>query len=221
MNLVFYSGGDAEENISLDKRLLSLKNKKNLTLTLIPAGTYFAEEYYHDIVDQYAPLGVSRILLFNIDQAFSQVFKRAVLKSDIIHLGGGNTFYFLKHLRKSGMLKELRQWALDGGVLTGLSAGAIVMTKTIHTAGFPDFDRDDNDEEIKNLNAMGLVDFEVFPHYKNSKRYDRELLDYSLKKDEPIYALPDGSGIVMTNEELSFVGRSFCFLAGKKYSVHK
>ncbi|MBD63862.1 MAG: hypothetical protein CME62_01535 [Halobacteriovoraceae bacterium] len=221
MNLVFYSGGEAEENLSLDKRLLSLKGKRPLTLTLIPAGSYFAEEYYQDIVEQYGPLGVSRILLFNIDQAFSEAFKRAVLRSDIIHLGGGNTFYFLKHLRRSGMLKELKEWVLGGGVLTGLSAGAIVMTKTIHTASFPDFDRDDNDENLKNLSAMGLVDFEVFPHYKNSRRYDKELMKYSLEKEGPIYALPDGSGIVLTDEELSFVGRSFCFLAGKKYSIHK
>ena len=221
MNLVFYSGGDAEENISLDKKLLNLRNKRNLTLTLIPAGSYHAEEYYREIVDQYAPLGISRVLLFNVDQAFSQAFKRAVLKSDIIHLGGGNTFYFLKHLKKSGMLKELKEWALEGGVLTGLSAGAIMMTKSIHTAGFPEFDRDDNDENLKNLTGMGLVNFEVFPHYRNSKRYDEALQEYSQDKDDPIYALPDGSGIVLTDEELSFVGKTYCFLSGKKYSMHK
>ena len=221
MNLVFYSGGDAEENISLDKKLLNLRNKRNLTLTLIPAGSYHAEEYYREIVDQYAPLGISRVLLFNVDQAFSQAFKRAVLRSDIIHLGGGNTFYFLKHLKKSGMLKELKEWALEGGVLTGLSAGAIMMTKSIHTAGFPEFDRDDNDENLKNLTGMGLVNFEVFPHYRNSKRYDEALQEYSQDKDDPIYALPDGSGIVLTDEELSFVGKTYCFLSGKKYSMHK
>ncbi len=221
MNLVFYSGGDATENLAIDEKLLNFKDKRNLTLTLIPACSFVADQYYKEIVEQYKPLGVKNILRFNIDQHFSETFKKAVFKSDIIHLGGGNTFYFLKHLKRTGLLKELKQWVEDGGILTGLSAGAILMTKNINTAGFPEFDCDDNEENIKNFNAMGLVDFEVFPHYKNSKRYDEALKEYSKKSQTPVYALPDGSGIIHTDQELNFIGRSFCFIDGKKFQVRK
>ena len=37
-------------------------------------------------------------------------FLEEVLKSDVIHLGGGNTYYFLKHLRKSKMLGVLKKY---------------------------------------------------------------------------------------------------------------
>ena len=60
-----------------------------------------------------------------------------LLKSDLIFLGGGNTFYFLKHLKSTGLIDELKTFAANGGVLCGLSAGAIIMTPHVHTASFP------------------------------------------------------------------------------------
>lgn len=221
MNLVFYSGGFADENVPLDKKLLQLTRKKDVILTVIPACSYLSDDYYNDMLEQYRPYGVKRILKFNIDQAYSEIFKRAVFRSDIIHLGGGNTYYFLKHLRRTGLLKELKEWVRQGGILTGLSAGAIIMTKNIQTAGFPDFDKDENEENVKNLSGMGLVDFEIFPHYRNSKRYEKALLDYSHKNSSPVYALPDGSGIIYSEDEIRFIGRSFCFHNGTKYLIHK
>lgn len=221
MRLVFYSGGYADDNQILDQKLLKLTSKKDIVLTVIPACSYLSDQYYQDLVEQYSKLGVKKILQFNIDQKYSQVMKKAIFKSDIIHLGGGNTFYFLKHLRRNGFLQELKQWTLAGGILTGLSAGAIIMTKSINTASFPDFDKDENEENIKNLKGMNLVDFEIFPHYRNSKRYESALLDYSRKSSLPLYALADGSGIIYLDDEIRFVGKAVCFHQGRKYLIHK
>src|SRR5690606_32920603 len=104
-----------------------------------------------------------------------EVLKQEVFKSDIIHLSGGNTFYFIKHLRQAKLLKDFKEFLNNGGVLTGLSAGAIIMTRSIQTAAFPSFDRDENEDNVRNFKGMGLVNFEFFPHYKNSLRYDREI----------------------------------------------
>lgn len=221
MKLVFYSGGFANENQNLDKNLISLFSKKDLKLTFIPSCSYHSNEDYNEIIEQYKPFGIKKFLKFNIDQPFSQTLKSFALQSDIIHLGGGNTFYFLKYLRKTGLLKELKEWVKNGGVLTGLSAGAIIMTNSIETAGFPSFDRDENDENLKNLTGLQLVDFEFFPHYKNSKRYDEELKTYSKSLSSPLYACPDGSGILITDDEIRFVGRTVCFFQGNKYFVNK
>lgn len=222
MKLVFYGGGDAEENRTLDSKLLSLiKNQKEPIITFIPACGHDSDEYFNDIVDQYSSLGVSRILRLNIDQPFSEFMKDSIFLSDIIHLGGGNTYYFLKHLKKSGMLQGIKDWALKGGILCGLSAGAIIMTPRIDTAGFPEFDKDDNEENIKNLNSMKLVNFDFFPHYRNSKRYDEALRKYSLGNSAPVYACPDGVGIIVEGEEVRFVGKVACFYEGKKHFINK
>ena len=219
MKLVFYSGGYAHENEKVDARLISLFEKQDLKLTFIPSCGHYSQEYYLEIIDQYKPFGIKKFMKFNIDQPFSDTLKRFAFSADIIHLGGGNTFYFLKTLRKAGLLNELRQWVKAGGVLTGLSAGAIMMTNHIQTAGFPSFDCDDNEYNLKNLSALQLVDFEFFPHYKNSKRYDNELLEYSKHSARPLYACPDGSGILVNHEEVSFIGKAFCFYAGNKFRL--
>ncbi len=221
MNLVLYGGGHEWENDHLDLEAIGLTGKKSPSFTYIPAGSYESEIEFRALIKQYQQFGVKRFLHFSIDVDYDQTLKEEAFNSDIIHLGGGNTYYFLKYLRSKGILGELKKFVKNGGVLTGLSAGGIVMTPTIHTAGFPEFDCDDNDENIKNLKALSLVDFEFFPHYRNSKRYDKELLDHSTRIKRPLYACPDGSGISVSGKSLKFHGRVFCFFEGKKIVVSK
>jgi dipeptidase E len=219
MKLIFYSGGHDFENILIDKNLLELSKKESPQITYIPSCSYLCEQDFKEFVTQYGRFNIHNIINFPIDVPYTDILKAEVLKSDIIHLSGGNTYYFLKYLRKSGMLKELKTFVKNGGILTGLSAGAIIMTKSIETAGFPSFDKDDNDENLTNLKGMGLVNFNFFPHYKNSKRYDREIVKYSRSLDSPVYACPDGSGIIVDDNELTFIGKAFCFFQGKKIII--
>lgn len=221
MNLVFYGGGHEWENDHLDLEAIKLSGKKNPSVTYIPAGSYESEIEFRGLITQYSKYGITKFIHFPIDVYFDQTLKQEALSSDIIHLGGGNTFYFLKHLKKTGIFLELKKFVKNGGILTGLSAGGIVMSPSVKTASFPSFDCDDNDEKLKNLSAMKLVDFEFFPHYKNSKRYDKELLDYSKTISHPLYASPDGSGISVTNNSIKFLGKNYMFHQGRKVMIHK
>ena len=219
MKLVFYGGGDAEDNEVLDQKLIALTEKKSPKVTYIPSCSYDGEVDFLDFVDRFTPYGVTQYILFPVDIPFDETLLRESLTSDIIYMDGGNTYYFLKWLRKSRMMPLLKRYLLNGGVLAGLSAGAILMTPNIETAGFPSFDRDENYDNIKNLKALNLVPFEFFPHYKSSRRYDAELLKYSKKNRNPIYASADGSGIIFDGEGIQFVGRNFVFDRGQKISL--
>lgn len=222
MKLVFYSGGYPEENKSLDRSLKNLvKHKKSIRMGFIPSSHDLSDQEFTEFVQQYEEFNVKKIVKVDLDLQPSKLLIKELLKCDIIHLGGGNTYYFLKYLRKEKLLKTLKSWVQDGGILTGLSAGAILMTTDISTAGFPEFDKDDNEENIKNLNALALVDFDFFPHYKSSKRYDQELLAFSEKSGRPLYACPDGAGIVINGETKKFIGKTACFYSGKKFFISK
>ena len=220
MKLVLYSGGFHSDNIALDKMLLNFFSSDDLQLTFIPSSSYMAEIEFREFVQHYRKFGIRKFLYFPIDIPFNDVTRREVLKSDIIHLGGGNTYYFLRTLRQSKIFKDLKQFVAQGGGLTGLSAGAILMTRNISTAGFPSFDCDENAEELKNLSALNLVDFEFFPHYRNSKRYDDELAKYSTTIDHPLYACPDGAGIIVKGNQISFVNKTVGFFNGKKFKIN-
>lgn len=215
MKLVLYGGGDAEENYTLDENLSYLIERRNPKLTYIPSSSYQSELEFREIIKQYSPFGIKKFMLFPVDIHFDETFLNEILSSDVIYLGGGNTYFFLRTLRQQKLIPRLKKFVLDGGVLAGLSAGAILMTPNIETAGYPDFDRDDNDIDLKNLNGMRLVNFEFFPHYRNSPRYYEELIHQSALTLNPIYACPDGAGIIVNGDMVSFVGKVRLFYHGE------
>lgn len=220
MKLAFYSGGDDGENASLDRAFVELIGKKNPVVTFIPSSSYFAEQEFRAFVKHYSKFRISRFILFPVDVPYDRIILTEVMKSDAIHLGGGNTFYFLNALRKAKLLPLLRDFAKTGGVLSGLSAGAIIMTENIEMAAYPEFDRDENKVGLSNLSAMNLVNFLFFPHFKNSARYDAAFRKYTRQKSKVIYACPDGAGIVIDGEELRFVGRCVVFAKGYKFAMN-
>ena len=101
----------------------------------------------------------------------------------------------------------------------GLSAGSILMTPSITTAAVPSFDSDENEVNLTNWKALGLVPFEFSPHYHFSKESDRELLEYSKVCSHPIYACRDGEGIIVQDGKIRFVGAVKVFHRGEKLRV--
>lgn len=219
MRLALYGGGDAEENEKMDQSLISLAGHANPQITFIPSCYYDGTWDFRDFVRRFRNLYIHKLVYFPIDVDFDSVLLEEAFRSDIIYLSGGNTFYFLNFLRKKKLIGRLKEFVARGGVLAGLSAGAILCTPNIETAGFPAFDRDENEVKIKNLKALNLVDFHFFPHYVNSKRYDLALSSHSKKQSIPTLCSRDGEGIILDGASLSFVGRVTVFHNGKKFSL--
>lgn len=220
MKLVLYSGGDEKDNLQLDRAFIDLIGKKNPVITFIPSSSYLSEQEFKSFVRHYSKFRITRFIHFPVDVPFDRILFQEVMRSDVIHLSGGNTFYFLNSLRKSKLLKELRTFVEKGGILTGLSAGAILMTENIEMAANPQFDRDENFVNISNLSALNLVDFAFFPHFKNSPRYDTFFKKFTREHDKVIYACPDGAGLVVSGGELRFIGRCYAFSHGHKFPIN-
>jgi dipeptidase E len=220
MKLVFYSGGDEKDNLHLDKAFIHLLAKKNPVVTFIPSSSYLSEQEFRSFVKHYSKYKITRFIYFPIDVPFDRILFNEVMKSDAIHLAGGNTFYFLNALRKAKLLPQIRSFVRKGGVLTGLSAGAIMMTENIEMAAYPDFDRDENIVNLSNLNSLNLVDFLFFPHFRNSSRYDSVFKSYTRSFAKVIYACPDGAGIVVNDHQLTVVRKCYVFSGGHKFSIN-
>jgi dipeptidase E len=220
MKLVFYSGGDEVQNSFIDKSFVELIGKKNPLVTFIPSSSYLAEQEFKTFIRHYSKYKIKKFLHFPVDIPFDRTLLNEVFKSDAIHLGGGNTFYFLNSLRKNNLIFQLRRFVEKGGILTGLSAGAILMTENIETAGYPEFDRDENEVGLKNLSSLNLVDFLFFPHFRNSLRYEIAFKRFSKFKSKNVYACPDGSGVLVNGDEIRFLGRVFIFSQGRKITIN-
>lgn len=142
-------------------------NIKHKVFSYMPSnGTKGAEAYiqrWRDIAEQY---GAAFNLINNSINDSNE--KSKLLSSNILVISGGNTFSLLKSLRTSGLDESIKEFSKKSEfVLSGFSAGALVLTPTIEICSLPRFD--DNEVGIKDLTGLHLVDFEVFPHYQESQ----------------------------------------------------
>lgn len=88
---------------------------------------------------------------------------RAVERAEAVVVGGGNTFHLLKRLYETGALEAVRARAREGMPYVGSSAGSNVACPTIMTT---------NDMPIvepPSLRALGLVPFQINPHYTDAR----------------------------------------------------
>lgn len=217
--LVMYSGGREGGNIRLHRALGEFAGKKPRSLTYIPYSHENGAQYFKRVKARYQRFGIKKFKYFPVDSDFLMKEMKEALKSDIIYLAGGNTYYFLKHLRESGFLGKIPSFLRRGGILAGLSAGALVMTPHIELAGYPPHEGDLNEVRLKNLKALGLVNFEFLPHFTNSSRTITAMLKYSRKSKNPIIACPDGSGVVVNEDEVRIFGPAYLFYMGRKARI--
>lgn len=221
MNLIFYSGGTGRENKHLAEATAQmLSGKLNPRVTFVPVHGEDAAVEYRAFMKRFTAFGLNNFNCIALDEKWTKKMEQDLLSSDAIFLGGGNTFYFLKHIRERGLIPKLRSFVKRGGLLLGLSAGSILMTPSIQTAAVPSMDSDDNEVDLQEWNALGLVPFEFSPHYYSSRSADKELMEYSKTISHPVYACADGQGIVVQGKEIRFVGRVTVFHNGLKYTVH-
>jgi len=121
--------------------------------------------------------------------------ERALKNAGGYFTGGGNTFLLNKVLLESGVMKILKQEVLSGKPYLGTSAGSNIAGLTINTT---------NDMPIvypPSLNAMGLVPFNINPHYldpdpeskHNGETRETRILEFLTQHDIPVVGLREGS----------------------------
>jgi len=221
MKLVFYAGGCHNANEELDTEAVRLlhESSRNPRLTYIPSDSRRKNHYFEEFKQYWRKYGIRRVEPFAADDHFTPAELKRALSSDGVFLSGGNTYYFVKNLRSHGMFSRLREYAKKGGVLMGLSAGAIIMTPSITTAGIPSSDADHNYVELENLKSLALVKFEFVPHYTRRRETSLEIMRYSKKFKGPIYAAPDGGGVIVDGHRTVFVGKVACFFQGRQMPI--
>ena len=128
--------------------------------------------------------------------------------ADLVVVGGGNTFQLLKQCRERGLLNVIQQKAKSGTRYLGWSAGANLACPTIKTT---------NDMPIVDpgsLDALGLVPFQINPHYlsvalpgHHGETRDDRLAEFARMNPElPVFALPEGSWIRVAGEAAELRG---------------
>ncbi len=139
-----------------------------------------------------------------VDIAASRVDWKARLEAaDIIFLSGGNTFYLLDEIRRSGFDVWMQEH-IESKIFVGASAGGIVMTPSIETASIEPGDK--NLPRLTNLRGLGFVHIEFEPHCDEQRFHT--IQDWSLKNRRTVFAVNDNGALIATKDALQAVGKN-------------
>lgn len=210
-----YSDQIIPANRQVDPYLMNLIGKTRPKIGYIPANSDPHRIYYQDRQSYYAGIGAELAPYFEVDRHFQPENLAGLLACDAIHLAGGNTFYFQKWLVARGMFPLLREFAQRGGVLAGVSAGAIMMTPEIDAGQIC------GDQVVSGLQdwrGMGLVNFHFIPHINSFADPHEVLRDYSRRKGATVYGCPDGCGLVVEGGKVQPVGAVVVYANGELVS---
>ncbi|MBD8974845.1 MAG: peptidase S51 [Clostridiales bacterium] len=150
-------------------------------------------------------LGIKACVL-DISVAESNEITAKLLNSDIIYIGGGNTFYLLQELKESGADKLIKKQVLLGKAYIGESAGAVVAAPYIDY--IEDMDKRDAAPNLSDCSALGLVDFYPLPHMNSFpfKKASRKIAG-KYSNSLPIKAMTNNQAICVCNNEIKIIGK--------------
>lgn len=85
--------------------------------------------------------------------------------NDFIYVTGGNTFFLLQEMKKSGTDKMIVEQIMNGKTYIGESAGAVILSPNIEYITLMDNRKEAPD--LESLSALEVVDFYPVPHHTN------------------------------------------------------
>lgn len=210
MRLALYSDQEVPANAAMDARVMELIGVARPGIGYVSAAPEPGRGYFEFKRGYYAKLGAELNYLLDWETPDLTNALRELTACDAIHLSGGNTFEFLRWLKQRDVLPVLCAFAERGGVLIGVSAGAILMTPDVSSAALCG---DAPDSLLEATAALGLVDFHFWPHYQTGAEHHLHHAGLLGGMDQVI-ACPDGAGVVIDGQRCENFGGVICMQNG-------
>lgn len=177
------------------------------------------DEYTKMAADALAPAGIALTGIHTVADP-----KAAVEQAEVIIVGGGNTFRLLKLCREQGLLEAIPRRVRAGVPYIGWSAGSNLTCPTICTTN------DMPIEDPRGFDALGLIPFQINPHYTNvlpdghkGETRNQRIAEYLVANPQSkVLGLPEGDWLTVSDEEgalkitLEGIKPAQWFVAGKE-----
>ncbi|KFZ38806.1 peptidase E [Shewanella mangrovi] len=167
------------------------------------------EQYLETVASALAPLQLD---ISSIHQHGDP--KQAIKDADGIIVGGGNTFHLLHELYRYDLVHLIREEVAAGKPYIGWSAGSNIAGQSIRTT---------NDMPIiepPSFTALGLIPFQINPHYSNAtiaghngeSRAQRILEFTCVDPLTPVLGIQEGTALKLDGDKLQLIGDLPAFL---------
>ncbi|WP_459878089.1 dipeptidase PepE [Campylobacter concisus] len=161
--------------------------------------------------DEYEQKVIDRLKNKNIKSIHHYEDKISAIKNaSSIAVGGGNTFMLLYTLYKLNLIEPIKEAVANGTKYFGWSAGANIAGKTMMTT---------NDMPIimpKSFDSLNIFPYQINPHFisgklagHNGESREERLEEFLIANPkETIYALPEGTALLIADNEAEVIGHS-------------
>ncbi|WP_462106106.1 dipeptidase PepE [Campylobacter concisus] len=161
--------------------------------------------------DEYEQKVIDRLKNKNIKSIHHYEDKISAIKNaNSIAVGGGNTFMLLYTLYKLNLIEPIKEAVANGAKYFGWSAGANIAGKTMMTT---------NDMPIimpKSFDSLNIFPYQINPHFisgklagHNGESREERLEEFLIANPkDAIYALPEGTALLIAGSEAEVIGHS-------------
>jgi dipeptidase E len=157
--------------LDLIKSLLP-RPASELTVAFIPtAGDPYEDHSFIDVEMQKLKDQGFKVINVDLKNQNQESLRKALENVDVLLVAGGNTFYLLDHVRKSGFDKLLPTLLDQGVIYIGSSAGSVLCCPTIE--GAKRFDDPAAAPDLVDFTGLNLIDKIILPHVQKEKYAER------------------------------------------------
>jgi len=140
-----------------------------------------------------------------ISTATTDEISSKIKNNDFIYVTGGNTFYLLQELKRTGVDKLIIDEVNSGKLYIGESAGAMVVSANVEYA--KGMDSIKKAPDLESFDALGLVEFYTVPHYNNPpfKKAAKKIID-TYSSTLKLTPISNSQAILVNNNEIKVEG---------------
>ena len=198
MKLILFSNPDNGTIEGLEKEILP---KSNLVFGYMPADGNNPKPEFTPFWKEFAKRNKAGFLYLDNSKKPTKDELEDIRKIDSLFVAGGNVYNLLDNVKKSGYDKIIKGLARNKDfIYSGFSAGAILATSNIRVAAKDNnwsFGYDEDSRNTQDTRALGLVDFEILPHYEPRKD-DENIKGFEKRYNTKLKPITDLQHLIVT-----------------------
>lgn len=201
--LILYSDQIQGRSDAVDDALLALV-PASARIAFVPAASDSRQRYFKRACEHYSWLGLAEPEECDLESGCDPARIAQLWRCDAIHLGSGDPLHFAAFLNAKNLMAPLRRFVQAGGVLIGVSAGAMLLGDVVVD---PAIEAPKSGAKApRPMKGMGVFAPLFYPHFDGDAASVALLTRFARTQKRAVLACHDSEGVVVQGEDVELIG---------------